>query len=128
MAQPARLLVAWFRFDSNGSIGRFVRFARAASALGHRVDFVSLTGETSTPWPGLRVLAPSELEGRYDAVMVPGAGNDADPLDLLAGLTDERFGRRVQHVLNDASRLDRFVRVNELLAPDLVVLNNSHWP
>lgn len=123
-----RLLVAWFRFGLNGSIGRFVRFARAVAPLGHRVDFVSLTGETSTPWPDLpRVLGPEDLDGSWDAVMVPGAGNEDDPLDLLAQLRDDRFGRRVQHVLNDASRLERFVRVNELLRPDLVVLNNSHW-
>ena len=128
-ALPARLLVAWFRFGLNGSIARFLRFAQAARRAGHRVDFASLTGETRPEWPDLPgILGPDDLaRGRWDAVMVPGAGNERDPLESLAALRHERFGRRLQHVLNDASGLARFAAVNAHFAPDTIVFNNSAW-
>lgn len=125
-----RILVAWFRFSLNGSVGRFLHFARQVAPWGHRVDFLSLSGDTATDWPDFpgRVLTPEEAEGRtWDAVMVPGAGNELDPIELLALLRHERFGRRIQHVLNDPSKLDRFARVNGILDPHVVVFNSGHW-
>jgi glycosyltransferase involved in cell wall biosynthesis len=125
-----RICVAWFRFGLNGSIGRFLRMARALAPFGAEVDFLSLTGETGSDWPELegRVLGPADVGSRtWDAVMVPGAGNPADPLELLAGLRQPRYGRRIQHVLNDTSRKARFLEVNRILDPDVVVFNNGHW-
>jgi len=127
---PKRLLVAWFRFSLNGSIGRFIRLARTLEPFGHRVDFLSLTGDTRTDWPDFpgSVLGPEDVPGAtWDAVMVPGAGNPTNPLELLETLRDRRFGRRIQHVLNDPSRLERFEAVNRVLAPHSVVFNNGHW-
>ena len=125
-----RMLVAWFQFSRNGSIARFLEVARRLGAFGHCVEFVSLTGETTCDWADVsgRIRTLAELEGEtFDAVMVPGAGNANDPLEKLAVLRDDRFGLRVQHVLNDPSRLDRFAKVNEILRPHRVVFNNSHW-
>jgi hypothetical protein len=125
-----RLLVAWFQYSLNGSIGRFVEVARRLRAFGHRVEFLSLTDQTTTEWPDfpgpIRTMAETDGE-RYDAVMVPGAGNPNDPLGRLSVLRDDRFGLRIQHVLNDPSRFDRFARVNEILRPHRVVFNNGHW-
>ncbi len=98
-----RIVVAWFRFTLNGSIGRFIHFARQVAPWGHEVDFLSLTGETTTDWPDFpgRVLTPAEAEGRtWDAVMVPGAGNANTPnrtmgwgiLDALAAVRARRPG------------------------------------
>jgi glycosyltransferase involved in cell wall biosynthesis len=128
--ESARLCVAWFRFSLNGSIARFVRFARTVAPFGHRVDFLSVTGETDTDWPDFPgpVLGPDDLgDRRWDAVLVPGAGNPADPLERLGRLRDPRFGRRIQHVLNDPTRRERFLAVNRILDPDVVVFNNGHW-
>lgn len=129
MRHSARFLIAWFRFGLNGSIARFLRFAEEAVQAGHSVDFVSLTGETRREWPrGPEILGPEALaRGRWDAVMVPGAGDGRDPLQRLADLRDPRFGRRIQHVLNDAARIDRFAEVNAHFAPDTIVFNNSAW-
>lgn len=128
--QTKRILVAWFRFSLNGSIGRFVRVARALSPFGHHVGFLSLSGERRTDWPDFpgRVLTLEEARAElWDAVMIPGAGNPSDPIELLAALRDPVFGLRVQHVLNDLSRSDRFALVNRTVQPHLVVFNNSHW-
>ncbi len=124
---PLRVLAAWFRFGLNGSIARVLRFAEEARRSGHSVELGSLTGETRREWPqGPEILGPRELAaGRWDAVIVPGAGDG--PLQRLADLRDPRFGRRIQLVLNDASRLDRFAEVNAHLAPDTIVFNNSAW-
>ena len=127
---PMRICVAWFRFSLNGSIGRFVRLARTLAPFGTEVEFLSLTGETDTDWPDFPgpVLDPRLVgDRRWDAVLVPGAGNPADPLELLSGLKQERYGRRFQFVLNDTSRKARFLEVNRLLEPDVVVFNNGHW-
>ncbi len=128
--RPVRICVAWFQFSLNGSIGRFVRFARALAPFGHEVEFLSLTGQTDTDWPDFPgpVLGPRDVSGRnWDAVMVPGAGNPSNPLELLAGLKHERYGRRIQHVLNDTARIDRFREVNRILDPHVVAFNNGHW-
>jgi hypothetical protein len=125
-----RVLVAWFRFSLNGSIGRFVQVARALGPFGHHVGFLSLSGERRTDWPDFPGLVLTLEEARaesWDAVMIPGAGNPADPIELLAALKDPVFGLRVQHILNDPSRSDRFALVNRTVQPHLVVFNNSHW-
>jgi len=125
-----RIVVAWFRFARNGSIGRFLHFARQVAPWGYRVDFLSLTGDTGTDWPDFpgRVLTPADVEDRsWDAVMVPGAGHGRDPIERLAELRHERYGRRIQHVLDDPSGIDRAARVNALLDPHLVVFNSGRW-
>lgn len=125
-----RILVAWFRFSLNGSVGRFIHFARQVAPWGHQVDFLSLTGDTVTDWPDFpgEVLAPGDVAGRtWDAVMVPGSGNPNDPVELLRTLRSPQYGLRVQHVLNDPSKRERFELVNRTLAPDIVVFNNGHW-
>ncbi len=125
-----RLLVAWFRYTCNGGIGRFANVARILRGFGHELVFTSLTDELAPDWPdfpGPVQPFASVREQDWDAVMVPGAGAADAQLALLARLREPRFGVRVQHVLNDPSRLDRFLAANASLQPHVVIFNNSHW-
>jgi hypothetical protein len=131
-ARAKRLLVAWFRFSLNGSIGRFLNLARMLAPFGHEVGWLALSGDRTTDWPDFPgpVLTPDEARAqRWDAVMVPGAGGPADRERLyeLAQLRDPVFGLRVQHILNDTHRYENFALANYALEPHLVVFNNSHW-
>lgn len=125
-----RLLVAWFRFTVNGGIGRFIHVARVLNRFNHEVAFMSLTGDLDPDWPdfpGPVLTLKEALAQTWDAVMVPGAGAPNEHLALLTHLRNECFGVRVQHILNDASLFERFQAVNAALAPDAIVINNSHW-
>jgi hypothetical protein len=89
-----------------------------------------LTDELEPDWPdfpGPVQPFATAREQDWDAVMVPGAGADDAQLALLAKLREPRFGVRVQHVLNDPSRLDRFLAANASLQPHVVIFNNGHW-
>lgn len=125
-----RILLAWFTYTINGGLGRFIHCARVLEKEGHRLDFVSLDNSLQTDWPGLqgKILSFEEAGCQtWDAVMVPGAGLSDDQLPLLEKLQDERFGTRVQHILNDSSLEERFLKVNKALNPHVVIFNNSHW-
>lgn len=125
-----RLLVAWFTFSLNGGIGRFVHLAGALERMGHTVGFASLIDQTETPWPQLngKILTLQQaLAQRWDAVMIPGAGAPPEWFDRMALLHDDRFGTRVQHILNDPSLYAAFSKMNDKLKPHVVIFNNSHW-
>jgi len=64
----------------------------------------------------------------WDAVMIPGAGFSDATIARFAGFRAPNFGVRVQHVLNDRTLRERFKRVNDAFAPDVVVFNNRAWP
>jgi glycosyltransferase involved in cell wall biosynthesis/predicted O-methyltransferase YrrM len=125
-----RLLIAWFRYTVNGAIGRFVNVAKVLRGFGHEVGFVSLTGETYSDWPefpGPIMTMRETVEQAWDAVMIPGAGADDQMLRRLEVLKDQRFGIRVQHILNDVSLYQRFELVNKIFSPHIVIVNNSRW-
>jgi glycosyltransferase involved in cell wall biosynthesis len=127
---PKRLLVPWFNFSLNGGISRFIHLARVLEEWGHTVGFASIIDQTETPWPGLkgRIMTLEKAAAReWDAVMVPGAGAPPQFLECLAYFQKPQFGIRVQHILNDPSRYDRFALVNASFMPDVVIINNSHW-
>lgn len=127
---PQRWLVAWFSFTLNGGLNRFAEVARVMARQGHQVEFLSLTNETHSPWPDFPtpIRTWEELTGqRFDAVMIPGAGVDDERLARLAWLRDSRFGRRVQHLLNEPARLARFQVAHRYLQPHDVVANNGAW-
>ena len=127
---PQRILIVWFRFTLNGAIGRFLNVARVLRERGHQVSFASLTDEVDTDWddfPGEVLPFARAEEGEYDAVFLPGSGARPKHLNLLKKLRAERFGLRVQFVLNDVSRKNRFLRFNELFRPQLVLFNSHHW-
>ncbi len=125
-----KILVAWFNFSINGGISRFINVAKVLNRVGYQVRFLSLTNNTHTDWqnfPGEILTYEQASSQTWDAVMVPGAGENDQTLSLLALLKLPRFGVRVQHILNDTSLYSRFALVNKLFAPHIVVANNSHW-
>ena len=67
-------------------------------------------------------------EMRWDAVMAAGAGFKNSTIKKFELFRKEQFGVRVQHVLNDQSRRDNFLSLNESFGPHVVVFNNSAWP
>ena len=124
------ILVPWFLFSLNGGIARFIRVKKALAARGHEVAFASMLDRPETPWPELqgRILTLEEARRRaWDAVMVPGAGAPRDLLERLSLLRHPGFGVRVQHVLNDPSRLPDFETVNRVFDPHVLIFNNRHW-
>lgn len=133
MIQPdgsKRILVAWFQYSLNGGIGRFLNISRVLQMYGFTVEFLSLIGDKETQWPKLKgkILSFEEAyQQNWDAVMVPGAGEIDERLNLLKKLKDPRFGIRVQHILNDTSKFVRFAYVNQAFDPHIVVVNNFHW-
>ncbi len=64
---------------------------------------------------------------RWDAVMVPGQSFPIETIEAFEQLSAANFGVRVQHVLNDLSFREGFLRVNRHLRPDGVIFNNMHW-
>jgi len=68
------------------------------------------------------------MEQSWDAVMTPGAGFPSDFIQRINAFRDERFGIRVQHILNDPTKRDRFLEVNKAFKPHLVIFNNLAWP
>ncbi len=129
-AAPKNILIAWFTFSLNGGIGRFIHVARVLEKQGHSVKFVSLDNTKETEWPYLqgKIMSVAEaLEEQWDAVMIPGAGVSDEQLPGFEVLNNPRFGLRIQHILNDRSREERFIKVNSVLKPHIIIVNNSHW-
>ncbi len=124
-----RILVACERIVLTGGLLRFDRVARALAPWGHRLSFLVLgdTGQGERPTDMQVLDLESASKVSWDAVMVPGAGFSEAFIRRLAELRESRFGVRVQHVLNDRSRRERFLKVNAAFAPDVVVFNNDDW-
>ncbi len=129
-ARALRILVACENVVRNGGLLRFDRVTRAIVPWGHTLAFVPLgdarEDERATD---VRVLSWDDAtSATWDAVMVPGAGFCDATIARFAELRAPNFGVRVQHVLNDRALRERFKRVNDAFAPDLVVFNNRDWP
>lgn len=128
-AWPPRILVACDRFVMRGGLLRFERFGRSVRLFGGEMAWLQL-GEGGDPawrsdFPALSFDAAAAA--RWDATMVPGAGFPDRTVRAFSRLRAPQFGVRVQHVLNDPTRLDGFVKVNRAFEPDLVVFNNRHF-
>lgn len=129
--RPLRVLVACERIVLSGGLLRMDRIARALVPWGHHFAFLALDDgapvrERETDLPVLDWNAAAAAQ--WDAVMVPGAGFSDTTIARLADLRSPNFGVRVQHVLNDRTRRERFQHVNATLVPDVVVFNNLDWP
>ncbi len=125
-----RILVACHDMVMSGGLLRFERVGKVLRRDGHELAFVRFADSAAPEWrsefPVLDVAAASAT--RWDAVMVPGAGFPDSTIEAFAELRAPAFGLRVQHVLNDRTLHDRFLRVNASFAPDVVVFNNNDWP
>ncbi|MBN1883067.1 MAG: glycosyltransferase [Deltaproteobacteria bacterium] len=125
-----RLLIICETLYPTGGLLRFQRAGRVLKKWGHEVCFVVMSEK---PKPRIKSDFPifSFQQARrmhWDAVMVPGAGFSEEIIDRLSIFNRGNFGVRIQHILNDQSRLERFKRVNETFSPNIVIFNNTHWP
>ncbi|WP_245479707.1 class I SAM-dependent methyltransferase [Hansschlegelia zhihuaiae] len=124
-----RILVPCKHLTGSGGLLRFERFGRAARSRGHHLAYLQLDhGAAPLRSSEFEVLSPEEASARdWDVTMIPGGGFAPRHEDALKALRAANFGLRMQHILNDETRRDRFLRVNSAVAPDLVVFNNRHW-
>ncbi|WP_169980196.1 class I SAM-dependent methyltransferase [Tautonia rosea] len=131
-SRPRRLLIACHELIATGGLLRFDRVGRVLRDWGHEVAFVGLAEAPTAPMTDafhLPMLTPDEAASRHwDAVMVPGAGFPETTIAQLHRFRDDRYGVRVQHILNDSTRRQAFLAVNAALAPHVVLFNNRHWP
>lgn len=127
---PRRLLVACHDIVLTGGLLRFDRVAAVLRRWGHQLSFVTLADTPRFHRPtDVPVLSFDEaLRTHWHAVMVPGAGFPDETIARLSALRHERFGVRVQHILNDQQRRVSFKAVNESFAPQIVIFNNDCWP
>ena len=131
MYSPQRILVACHNLVLCGGLLRFERLGTVLRSWGHEIAFLVLVGSKSTQHmhTALPVLSLEQAASmQWDAVMVPGAGFPDETIQRLSTLRGKCFGIRVQHILNDQSLRDGFMKVNETFQPDIVVFNNTHWP
>jgi hypothetical protein len=126
---PKRILVGCHEIVLSGGLLRFERVGAALRDWGHELCFAALAGNPHH-WPTtFPVMSFDEASGqRWDAVMIPGAGFPDETIARFSGFRDERFGVRVQHILNDQQRRSAFKAVNKSFKPHIVVFNNDHWP
>lgn len=123
-----RILVACHSLMMSGGLMRFERFGREAAQLGHSLAYLSFSGGAAQFETDFERLNLSEAAAQdWDVTMVPGQGFPRDTINQFTHLQATSFGTRVQHVLNDKTFESGFRKVNEELAPNIVVFNNRHW-
>src|SRR5208282_3544546 len=127
---PKRILVACHDIILSGGLLQFDRVAAVLRGWGHDLSFVTLADtprfHRPTDVPVLSFEEASQIP--WDAVMVPGAGFPEETIARFSTFRHERFGVRVQHILNDQQKRALFKAVNESFAPQIVIFNNDHWP
>ncbi|MCR9149165.1 MAG: class I SAM-dependent methyltransferase [Rhodobacteraceae bacterium] len=112
----------------SGGLMRFVRLARAAAETGRRTSFAFVQPPGDGRFQGFEALSlPDAMERSWEATSVPGAGFSPGFVKALSEIRNFKTGCRVQHVLNDRSRHDAFLRVNRAFAPDVVIFNTQAW-
>jgi glycosyltransferase involved in cell wall biosynthesis len=127
--KPLRFLVVCKQMNPAGGIFRFEKAGRELKQRGHEVFFCTMD-ETPRPWSG-KIPVISCLEAfreRWDVTMVAGSGFlEFMPADPFSRFRDARFGLRVQHVLGEIVKRDRFKTLNKQFHPHLVIFNNRGW-
>lgn len=124
------LLIACHDMILAGGLLRFQRAGRIWKKWGHKVCFVVFSDA-----PKLRIKSDLPIisfeqakKMCWDAVLVPGAGFPEKTIEKFADFKRYNFGIRVQNILNDQSKIERFKRVNEVFSPNIIIFNNTHWP
>ncbi|MCW8107615.1 class I SAM-dependent methyltransferase [Alteromonas ponticola] len=117
--------------EQNIVCGGLIRFERLGHKLRRRGVEVSFCFENyNGTWQptGFELLTPEEASNRnWGATLIPGAGFSDNFIESLSTITSKQFGIRIQAVLNDRSRRERFIAVNRAFKPDSVFFNNSDW-
>ena len=117
--------------EKNVLAGGLLRFSRLQSAIepfGIEIGFAF--DDMSGPFrPNTCEILSMEqaLARKWDATILPGAGFSDAFIDRLSRFHSDVFGTRVQTVLNDRSRKDRFLKANRTFAPHSVIFNTRDW-
>lgn len=124
-----RIAVACHELICSGGLLRFERFGRVVSSWGAEVCFVVFA-----PTPRFFFRTQFEVLGIADAgrrlwdmTMVPGAGFPSATVKRMRILQNPAFGTRVQHILNSPALAHKFMALNRIIRPHVVVFNNRHW-
>lgn len=130
-AQKLKILVACTRLSARGGFLRFERVAKSLMAQGHTLTFATLGDEQDESWRGsVPVINIADAFNQpWDVTMIPGAAGfaSAKTRSILESFRQPNFGLRVQHVLNDKTKEEKFKTVNYSFRPHLVLFNNHHW-
>jgi hypothetical protein len=114
-----------------GGFLRFVRFGNEALKYGHEIVFVKYSPDPGSyalgDFPFGLINIEQAMDSEWDFTMVPGAGFPDSTIHGLSCLQASQFGVRIQHILNDRSRRERFELVNKSYAPHVVIFNNRDW-
>lgn len=111
-----------------GGLMRFQRMHRALKPFGTAITMAF--DDLSGPWmpAGIEIVGIREaLDRIWDATILPGAGFTDRFIAELLRFHAPNFGTRVQAVLNDRSRADRFLLANLHFAPHSVIFNSADW-
>lgn len=123
------ILVACDSMVLTGGLLRFERLGETLGNLGHQLTFVTLSehpaSEFKSQHPVLQI--KDAAHRNWDAVMIPGAGFPEAIIERFDLFRQPNYGIRIQHILNDQTRRESFLRVNRSFDPDLVIFNNPHW-
>lgn len=111
-----------------GGLLRFQRMNRALKPFG--ISITMAFDDLSGPYKpvGMEVIGiNATLERQWDATILPGAGFSGRFMSELGRFHHQRYGTRVQAVLNDRTLLERFLQANRQFAPHSVVFNTRDW-
>lgn len=124
-----RILILCEEIVNAGGLFRFQRFGRILIALGHQVEFAVMQHKAGQERFGIvPVISLEQAKNRsWDCTMVPGAGFSDNFIAELKLMNHRKWGLKVQHILNDQTKHDRFKNVNTAFLPDLIIINNEHW-
>ena len=111
-----------------GGLSRFERLGHRLRRRGVEVSFCFENNSGNWCPSGFETISPSEAGKRnWGATLIPGAGFSDDFIESLQTKHSQQFGIRIQAVLNDRSRREKFIAVNWSFKPDSVFFNNADW-
>ena len=111
-----------------GGLLRFERLQHAFQPLGIEISFAfeDLNGPFQPDNCDILQMDKAK-ERKWDATILPGAGFSNAFVSRLGDFKSDIFGTRVQCILNDLSREDRFLKTNQLFEPHSVIFNSRAW-
>lgn len=123
-----RILVASIGLTPNGGLLRFARVARILRRQGHELAFLNLGHECDPAFAEFPVYdLDMARKQKWDMTVVAGAGFPAHLMPSLEPLQHQCFGKRIQAILNDQSRHEKFRLAIQHLQPHALLFNNRHW-
>lgn len=111
-----------------GGLMRFHRMHRALQPFD--ISITMAFDDLSGPYKpfGMEVIGiNATVDRQWDATILPGAGFSERFMSELSRFDHQRYGTRVQAVLNDRTLLERFLQANRQFAPHSVVFNTRDW-